>query len=71
MWENVQSAVDMIKPDYGYTAFGSIGGVFVFGVGMLLLGIPLMLLCFAFGTKRFFRGETLTPQTEVKVLDTY
>ena len=70
-WAFIQSAVDMIKPDYGYTAFGSIGGVFVFGVGMLLLGIPLMLLCFAFGTKRFFRGETLTPQTEVKVLDTY
>ena len=52
----------MIEPDYGYTAFGSIGGVFVLGVGMLVLGIPLMLLCFAFGTKRFFRGRTLTPK---------
>jgi amino acid transporter len=70
-WAFLQSAVDMIKPDYGYTAFGSIGGTFVFGVGMLLLGIPLMLLCFAFGTKRFFRGETLTAETEVKVPDTY
>ena len=49
----------MIAPDYGYTAFGPIGGVFVLGVGMLVLGIPLMLACFAFGTKRFFRGETL------------
>jgi amino acid transporter len=66
-WAFVQSAVDMIKPDYGYTAYGSIGGVFVVGVGMLALGVPLMLLCFAFGTKRFFRGETLTPETEVKV----
>ena len=47
----------MIEPDYGYTAFGPIGGVFVLGVGMLVLGIPLMLACFAFGTKRFFRGE--------------
>ncbi|WP_099037041.1 APC family permease [Mycobacterium neglectum] len=65
------SAKDMIAPDYGYTAFGPIGGVFVLGVGMLVLGIPLMLACFAFGTKRFFRGETLTAQTEVKVLDTY
>jgi len=70
-WAFVQSAVDMIKPDYGYTVYGSIGGVFVVGVGMLALGIPLMLLCFAFGTKRFFRGETLTPETEVKVPDTY
>ena len=67
----VQSAVDMIKPDYGYTAFGSIGGVFVLGVGMLALGIPLMLACFAFGTKRFFRGETLNASTEVKVPDIY
>jgi hypothetical protein len=43
----------------------------VLGVGMLVLGIPLMLLCFAFGTKRFFRGETLTAETEVKVLDSF
>jgi amino acid transporter len=70
-WAFVQSAIDMIKPDYGYTAFGSVGGVFVLGVGMLVLGIPLMLLCFAFGTKRFFRGETLNATTEVKVPDTY
>ncbi|MCK0174497.1 MULTISPECIES: APC family permease [Mycobacteriaceae] len=68
-WAFVQSAVDMIQPDYGYTAYGPIGGVFVLGVGMLVLGIPLMLLCFAFGTKRFFRGETLTSTTEVKVPD--
>lgn len=70
-WAFVKSAVDMIKPDYGYTAYGSIGGVFVVGVGMLALGVPLMLLCFAFGTKRFFLGETLTPETEVKVPDIF
>ena len=70
-WAFIQSAVDMIEPDYGYTAYGSIGGVFVVGVGMLALGVPLMLLCFAFGTKRFFRGETLNAQTEVKVPDLY
>ena len=29
-----------------------------------------MLACFAFGTKRFFRGETLNATTEVKVPDT-
>ncbi len=70
-WAFVQSAKDMIQPDYGYTAFGPIGGVFVLGVGMLVLGVPLMLACFAFGTKRFFRGETLNARTEVKVPDTY
>jgi amino acid transporter len=67
----VISANDMIQPDYGYTAFGPIGGVFVLGIGMLVLGVPLMLACFAFGTKRFFRGETLTASTEVKVPDTF
>lgn len=70
-WAFLQSAVDMIEPDYGYTAFGPLGGVFVLGVGMLVLGIPLMLACFAFGSKRFFRGETLNASTEVKVPDTY
>ncbi len=69
-WAFVQSATDMIAPDYGYTAFGPVGGVFVLGVGMLVLGVPLMLACFAFGTKRFFRGETLNASTEVKVPDT-
>jgi len=70
-WAFFKSAVDMIAPDYGYTAFGPIGGVFVLGVGMLVLGIPLMLACFAFGTKRFFRGETLNAGTEVKVPDVF
>ena len=66
-----KSAYDMMAPDYGYTAFGPLGGVFVLGVGMLVLGIPLMLACYAFGTKRFFRGETLNASTEVKVPDTF
>ncbi|MDO3636979.1 APC family permease [Mycolicibacterium arseniciresistens] len=70
-WAFVKSAIDMIAEDYGETAYGGIGGVFVLGVGMLALGIPLMLACFAFGTKRFFRGETLTASTEVKVPDTF
>ena len=53
-------------------AFGTAGaGLAGLGVGMLVLGIPLMLLCFAFGTKRFFWGETLNATTEVKVPDTF
>ncbi|AII05638.1 APC family permease [Rhodococcus opacus] len=66
-WAFVQSAVDMLRPDYGFTAFGPFGGVFVLGVGMLVVGIPLMLLCFATGSRNFFRGRTLTADTEVKV----
>ncbi len=70
-WAFVQSSIDMLDPTYGFTTFGPIGGVFVIGIGMLVLGIPLMLACFAFGTRRFFRGETLNAETEVKVPDEY
>ncbi|WP_330945730.1 hypothetical protein, partial [Streptococcus anginosus] len=37
LWAFVQSSVDMLAPDYGFTTFGSLGGVFVIGVGMLAL----------------------------------
>jgi hypothetical protein len=49
----------MLDPEYGYTAFSGLGGVFVIGVGMLALGVPLMFLC-AVKLRPFFRGETLT-----------
>ncbi|GAC51487.1 APC family permease [Gordonia amicalis] len=66
----IRSAIDMISPDYGATSVGGIGGVFVLGVGMLVLGIPLMLACFAHNSD-FFRGRTLTATTEVKVPDVH
>ncbi|MDL9945917.1 APC family permease [Gordonia sp. ABSL11-1] len=69
-WAFVKSAVDMIKPDYGSTSIGGIGGVFILGVGMLVLGIPLMLACYAHNSS-FFKGETLDATTEVKVPDVY
>ncbi|ADG77584.1 Amino acid permease-associated region OS=Tsukamurella paurometabola (strain ATCC 8368 / DSM/ CCUG 35730 / CIP 100753 / JCM 10117 / KCTC 9821 / NBRC 16120/ NCIMB 702349 / NCTC 13040) OX=521096 GN=Tpau_0951 PE=4 SV=1 [Tsukamurella paurometabola] len=58
VWAFGQSAVDMIAPDYGSTTIGGIGGVFVLGVGMLVLGVPLMLAC-AVHRPAFFRGRTL------------
>ncbi|MBE7163012.1 MAG: APC family permease, partial [Williamsia herbipolensis] len=67
-WAFIQSATDMIAPDYGSTSVGGVGGVFIMGVGMLVLGIPLMLLCVA-GGRDFFRGKTLNATTEVKVPD--
>jgi amino acid transporter len=44
--------------DYGYTHIGKVGGVFLLGVGSLVLGLILM---FAWELKRpeYFRGETL------------
>ncbi|QTI71642.1 APC family permease [Gordonia polyisoprenivorans] len=69
-WAFLKSAIDMFNPDYGYTSVGPVGGVFILGVGMLVLGIPLMLACFA-QRREFFQGKTLTATTEVKVPDVY
>ena len=63
------SAKDMLDPEYGFTAFGPVGGVFVIGVGMLALGVPLMIAC-AVRFRAFFRGETLNEDTPILVPDT-
>ena len=46
-------------PDYGYTSIGGIGGVFVLGVGTLVLGVIVM-LGYEAVAPAYFRGETLT-----------
>lgn len=38
------SAIDMLSPEYGATVIFGVGGAFVIGVGLILTGIPLMLL---------------------------
>ncbi|MCU0265740.1 MAG: APC family permease [Actinomycetia bacterium] len=38
----IKVAVDSMDPDYGYTTFFGLGGVFVIGVGALALGLLLM-----------------------------
>ena len=53
-----------------FPLFGGIGGVFILGVGMLVLGVPLMLACCA-ADSDFFKGKTLNANTEVKVPDVY
>src|SRR4051794_8309660 len=45
-------------PEYGYTSIGGIGGVFLLGIGSLVLGVVLMLLCQR-ALPAYFRGETL------------
>ena len=69
VWAFVQSSVDMLDPAYGETSFGPVGGVFVIGVGMIALGVPLMLAC-AVRLRPFFRGETLDEDTPVLVPET-
>jgi len=46
-------------PDYGNTTIAGIGGVFVLGIGSLLLGVVL-LLAYRAVAPAFFRGETLS-----------
>jgi amino acid transporter len=46
-------------PEYGNTTIAGIGGVFVLGIGSLLLGVALMFVYRAIAPA-FFRGETLS-----------
>jgi amino acid transporter len=46
-------------PDYGDTSIGGIGGVFLIGIGSLLLGVVLMFIYQAIAPA-YFRGETLS-----------
>jgi amino acid transporter len=69
-----KSAYDMLSPDYGYvgglTVPGlgwEIGSVFLFGMGTILLGLPVMyLISRGEGQKAFFAGQTLHHDTPVK-----
>jgi amino acid transporter len=64
----VKSAIDMFATDYGETILLGVGGVFVIGVGSLLLGVVLMVVWALFRESRpFFRGESLNRDTEVLV----
>jgi amino acid transporter len=47
-----------LDPSYGYTSIGGIGGVFLIGIGSLLLGVVLMFVWQAV-SPAYFRGETL------------
>jgi amino acid transporter len=51
-----KSAWEMRKADYGYTSFHGIGGVFVIGVGTLVVGL-LVMAAYALARPGFFRGE--------------
>lgn len=54
----VVACVLYADPDWGYTSIAGIGGVFLLGVGSLLLGVILMLIWQA-AAPAYFRGETL------------
>lgn len=57
----VKSATDMYKADYGLTSFAGVGGVFLLGIGSLLVGVVVMVVC-ELTQPAFFRGQ-LPPGT--------
>ena len=65
----VIASTQYIDPEYAETSFGPLGGIFVIGIGMLALGVPLMIAC-AVRLRAFFRGETLNADTPILVPDT-
>ncbi|WBU38569.1 APC family permease [Homoserinibacter sp. YIM 151385] len=66
----VKSAIDMLNPDYGATVLFGVGGVFVIGIGSLLVGVVLMVAWSLVAASRpFFRGESLNRETPVLVPD--
>jgi amino acid transporter len=54
----VLACLEYADPEYGETVFFGVGGVFVVGVGSLLLGVLLMVTWNAVAPA-FFRGETM------------
>jgi amino acid transporter len=67
-WAFVQSTVDMCAPHYGKTHVGPVGGVFILGMGLVVLGVPVAVLSAATGGRDYFRGKTLNAATEIIVL---
>ena len=51
-----KSAHDMYAADYGSTSFDGVGGVFLLGIGSLLLGVVVMVGC-ELAMPAFFRGR--------------
>jgi amino acid transporter len=60
-----KSARDMVDPDYGATSFLGVGGVFLLGVGSLVLGVAVLVVL-ELTMPAFYRGRVpLTPAPAV------
>src|SRR5258708_27603620 len=59
-----ESAIQMSKPGYGSTSFHGIGGVFVLGIGTIVVGMVIM-LAYRLARPQFFvagRNLPLAPE---------
>ncbi|MGW8379773.1 APC family permease [Streptomyces sp. ODS28] len=64
-----RTAYDMADPSYGHTSLGGVGGVFLLGIGSILLGALVMLCLVRPRHARFFR-EGRTAVAAVSVTET-
>jgi amino acid transporter len=62
-----KSARDMWAADYGNTSFGGVGGVFLLGIGSLVLGVVVMMFL-EWRMPAFYRGHA-EPQVEPQAYD--
>ena len=63
----IWAAKTYASPDYGYTKVGGVGGVFLLGVGSLVLGVVLMFVWQAIHPE-YFRGETLPKRNSTELV---
>ena len=63
----VIASYNYAQPDYGNTTLGGVGGVFIIGIGALLLGVVLMII-WNMIAPAFFRGETLSKRTSSELV---
>jgi amino acid transporter len=54
----IEASIQYAAPDYGNTTVFGIGGVFVIGIGALVLGLVVMLIS-RFFSPEYFAGQTL------------
>lgn len=64
----LESAKDMFAVGYGTTSFMGVGGVFLIGIGALLLGVILMEI-YRRRAPAYFSGEVLNADTHVVVTE--
>ncbi len=57
-WAFVTTAKDSFASSYGITSLGGVGGVFIIGIGSLVVG-ALLMLAWAWHATDYFHGDTL------------
>ncbi len=67
-WAFVRSVIDMYPAESGRPHLGPVSAVFLMGIGLLVIGIPLAALC-TIGGRGFFSGRTLNAATKITVVD--